>query len=143
MKCMMCIEVYLWHADKHRKFLQVDTIILAVLSQVCPKYPKQVCIYLCNISRRTQGMKMIFCLQINTKVFYKLLVLLWVSIARHAQSIQNNKITISLQYLQENVMYEVDFLSSYKYQRFLQIDTIILEVCVARHAQITQKVQCL
>ena len=38
--------------------------------------------YLCSISRKT-WMKMIFCLQINTKVFYKLMVSLWVSIARH------------------------------------------------------------
>ena len=33
-------EVYLWHADKHGSFLQVDTIILSLGSQACPKYPK-------------------------------------------------------------------------------------------------------
>ena len=33
-------EVYFWHADKHRRFLQVYTIILGVRSQGCPKYPK-------------------------------------------------------------------------------------------------------
>ena len=32
---------------------------------------------------------------------------------------------------------EVDFLPADKHQRFLQIDTIVLGVCVARHAQIT------
>ena len=34
------MQVYFWHADKHRSFLQVDTIILGVCSQDCPKYPK-------------------------------------------------------------------------------------------------------
>ena len=56
-------------------------------------------------------MKLIFCLQINTKVFIKLLVSLWLYVARHVQSSQNNKIAISqdckiaisLQFLKENV----------------------------------------
>ena len=30
-------EVYFWHADKHRNFLQADTITLSVHSQACPK----------------------------------------------------------------------------------------------------------
>ena len=64
--------------------------------------------YLCNISRRTWGMKLIFCLEINIKVFHKLIVLCWVCISRHAQSTQNNKFAISLQYLKENVKDEVD-----------------------------------
>ena len=49
-------------------------------------------------------------------------------LARHAQSTQNNKFTISLQY-RENVKNEVDFLPADKPQRFLQIDTVILGVC--------------
>ena len=34
------VELYFWHADKHRSLLQVDTIILDVCNQACPKYPK-------------------------------------------------------------------------------------------------------
>ena len=34
-------EIYFWHADKHWSFFQVDTMILGVNSQTCPKYPKQ------------------------------------------------------------------------------------------------------
>ena len=49
--------------------------------------------------------------------------------ARHALSTQNNKFAISLQYLKEKVMDEVDFLHADKHERFLQIDTIILGVC--------------
>ena len=84
--------------------------------------------YLCNISRKTWGVKFIFCLQINTKVFYKLIVSLWVGVARHSQSTQNNKFAIPLQYLKENVKDEVDFLPADKFQRFLQIDDMCSSV---------------
>ena len=63
------------------------------------------------------------------KIIYKVIVLVWVCIARHAQGNQNNKFVISLQYHKENVKDEVDFLSADKPQRFLQSDVIILGVC--------------
>ena len=47
--------------------------------------------------------------EINIKVFYKLIPSFFVTIARHAQSTQNNKFTISLQYLKEEGRVEVDF----------------------------------
>ena len=74
-------------------------------------------------------MKLILCLQVNTKVFYKMIVSLLVCLAKHAQSTQNNKLAISLQYLKENMKDEVDFLSADKCWRFFQIDTVILGVC--------------
>ena len=40
--------------------------------------------------------------------FLQKLVSLWVCGARHAQSTQNNKFAISLQYLKENVKDEID-----------------------------------
>ena len=55
-------------------------------------------------------------------------------VARHAENTQNNKFTISMQYLKENVKNKVDFLLAYKPQNFLQIDTIILGMRVTRHA---------
>ena len=45
---------------------------------------------------------------------------------RHTQSTQNNKFTISLLYLKENVKNELDVLPTDKHQRFLQITIIIL-----------------
>ena len=84
---------------------------------------------LCNISRKEWGMKLIFCLKINSKVFYKLIASLWVRIARLAWSTQNSKFTISLQYLKEKVKDEVDLLPADKHLRLLQIDTVILGVC--------------
>ena len=50
--------------------------------------------YLCNIFRKTLGMKLIFCLLINAKGFYQLIVSLWLCVARHTQSTQNNKFAI-------------------------------------------------
>ena len=85
--------------------------------------------YLCNISRKAWGMKLIFCQPINTKFFYKFIASLWVCKARNGQSTQNNNLTISLQYLKENVKDEVNCLPSDKHQRFLQSDTIILDMC--------------
>ena len=73
-------------------------------------------VYFCNISQKTWRMKFNFCLQINTKVFHKLVVSLWVCIARHTQSAQCNKFAISLKYLRENMKVEVDFLPGDKHQ---------------------------
>ena len=74
-------------------------------------------------------MKWFFCLQINTKVFYKMILSFWVCATRVTQSTQNNKFAISSQYLKENGKNEVYFLLVDKHQKFLQIDTIILGVC--------------
>ena len=84
-------------------------------------------------------MKLIFRLQINTTIFCKLIASLWVCLARHTQSTQNNKFGI-LQYLKQNVKDEIGFLFPDKHQRFLQIDIVNLGMCVfvARHVQITQ-----
>ena len=55
------------------------------------------------------GYKIDFLPEDKHKNFYKLIVSLWVYIARHAQSTQNNEFTISLQYCKENVKNEVVF----------------------------------
>ena len=80
------------------------------------------------ISLKETGGILIFCLQINTKVFDKQIISLQLHIFRRAQITQNNKSAISLQYLKENVKNEFDFLPADNYERFLQIDTIILVV---------------
>ena len=45
-------EVDFLPVDKHERFLQVDSTILGVPSEACPKYPKQ---QVCNISAISQG----------------------------------------------------------------------------------------
>ena len=69
---------------------------------------------------------MIFCMKINIKFFHKLVVLFLLVIARHAQSSQNSKFVISLQYLKKEGRDEVDFLHADKNQIIRQFDTINL-----------------
>ena len=85
----MNYEVYFLHADKH----WILSFWVSVTRHAQSTQNKFA--YLCNISIKAWGMKLIFCLQINTKVFYKMIVPLWVCIARQAQSTKNNH----LQYL--------------------------------------------
>ena len=102
-----------------------------------PKVPK-ISGYLCSISRKVWAMKLIYYLQINTKIFYKLIVSLWLCMVRHAQSTQNNNFIISLQYLKQNVKDGVDFSVLIFFKRFFKVILSFL-MCVARHAQITPK----
>ena len=73
--------------------------------------------------------EVMFGMQINIEVFCTLMVSIWVCVARHFPSTQNNKFTKSLRYLKENVNDEFNFLSAYNRQRFLQIDTVSLGFC--------------
>ena len=91
-------ELYFWHADKHRSLLQLDTIILVVYNQACPNYSKEICISLQHL-QKSMGYEIDF-LPVETKIFYKLIVSLWLWIDSHAQSTQNN-FMISLQYLKQ------------------------------------------
>ena len=43
----------------------------------------------CNIVRTMLMMKFVFCMQINIKIFCKVILSFWVSETRHAQSTQN------------------------------------------------------
>ena len=82
-------------------------------------------------------MKFIFGIQINKEVFYKLILLFWVSVTMHAQSTQNNKFVISLQHLKKDVSDEVDFLHADKHKGLLQIDTRNL-MEIVRHSKNSQ-----
>ena len=79
-------------------------------------------------------------MKIKIKVFYKLVILCLLAIARHAQSTQNSILT-SLQYLEKEGRDEVDFLHANKqtilHQTILQGDTINIGV-MAQPARITQ-----
>ena len=92
-------------------------------------------------------MKLIFCMQINTKVSYKLTSTLWASQfpARwyyyywwtEPSILKSRKFTISLQYLKEEVKNGVYFLHVDKHQKFCKLALSSLTE-VARHVQCTQ-----
>ena len=64
-------------------------------------------VYLCNISRKTLGIKWFFCLQINAKVFYKMTF--WVCATKVTQRTYIKKFLIFSQYLKENGKIEFIF----------------------------------
>ena len=58
------------------------------------------------------------------KVFYRLRPSFLVSIARHAQSTQNNKFSLLLQHFRKEESDKVVYLQGDKDQPFLKVDTI-------------------
>ena len=67
-----------------------------------PKVPNVTSLrYVFNISRKSWGINTTFCMKINNKVFYLLVVLFLLVIARHAQSTKNSKFVMSIQYLKK------------------------------------------
>ena len=88
-------EVFFLHTDKHQSLVQVDGSFWVCAARHAQSTQNKMLAYLCNISSKAWDMKLVFCLQINAKVFYKLIVSFWVCLAKHAQSTQNNKLTIS------------------------------------------------
>ena len=99
-------------------------------------------------------MKFIFGMQVNI-IFYKLIVLIWLCVARHAQSNQNKKFAY-LCNISRKCLGKVDYFRAHKHKTFLQADGITLfclqinvkdffnlillfQACVARHSHITQK----
>ena len=102
-------EVYLWHVEKQQNFQQVHFIILGLHSHASQSTKNRKFAYLCNSYRKTWGMKLLSCLQINTKVFYVVASIILGFLSSLAQSTQNNKFVLSLQYLKKNEKNEVGF----------------------------------
>ena len=59
-------------------------------------------------------MKVIFCMQINFKLSYKVIPLILVSMIRPAHITQNNKFTKSLQYLKKELKLRFNMLINMK-----------------------------
>ena len=60
-------------------------------------------------NKKKGGMKLIFCLQINMKLSYKLITLILVDMVRPSRIIQNNKFAKTLQYLKKEVRIKLIF----------------------------------
>ena len=109
-------------------------LLLPCLAKFCfssyePKYCWQINLQdslKCNISRKKRMMKFI-CMEINIEVFYKLILSFWVCVSSHVQSSQNKKFTY-LCNSPKNVGNKLYFLTTNKYENFLQIDNVNLDV---------------
>ena len=77
----------------------------------------------CNISRKKGMMKCIFGVQINIKVFYKLILSFWVCVARLVQSIQNKKFAYLCNISRKTWAMKLPFCLQIN-KIFLQVDSI-------------------
>ena len=64
-------------------------------------------------------MKFIFCMQVNTKLSFKLIPLIVVVMTRPAQITQNKKFAKSLQYVKKKVRDDVDFCGEEEHHSYL------------------------
>ena len=83
-------------------------------------------------------MNFIFAMQINIKVFFKLILSFWVCVTRHAQSTQNRFVYLAISL--EKHWDEVYFFPAYKHESSLQIDTKIL-MGMVKHSQSSQNIK--
>ena len=113
-------KLIFWFAVNIRVSCKLLLLLLVVVVKIASFQ------YLCNILRKRGRINMIFIMKISIKVFHRLVVLFLFLIARHAQSTQNCKCVISLEYLKKDGRDEVDFFHADKHQTFLQVVTIYL-----------------
>ena len=91
----------------------------------------------CNISRKKWMMKFVFCIQINIKVLYKLILSFWVCATRHVQSTQNKKFAYLCNISSKAWEMKLIFCLQINTKVFYKL-IVSLWVCLARHAQSTQ-----
>ena len=83
-------ELNFLYDDKHQSFKQADIIFFDKFCQACPKYPEKFC----NILAMNEW-TWFFCMQVNIKLFHKLIPLFLTVVVKCVQSTQNNTFTIS------------------------------------------------
>ena len=118
-----------------------------------PKLPKiKILLFVCNILRKKCMAKLIFCMQVSIKIYYKLILIL-LGMVKHFQSSQNSTFAMSLQCLKIEVGHEVNFLHADKHQSGLQVDfntlstnvsyKVILSLLMSmmKHSQSTQSIK--
>ena len=112
-------------ADKHQKFLQIDTIILGVCSQVFSNYPKYISF---QYLREKWVMKLVFCMQISMKLSYKLILCFWWewSCIPKVSKIGSFQCLYNI-----SKKKKIDFLNTDKHQSFLQLDFNTLGIKVS------------
>ena len=81
-------EVNFLHADKHGSLLQIDTMILMKMNKHSQSF-----------HNGKFEIKLIFCMQVNIKFSYNMILSLLMDKIKHSQHTQSNKFAISLQYL--------------------------------------------
>ena len=91
----------------------------------------------CNISRKKWMMKFVSGMQINIKVFYKLILSFWLCLTRHAQLTQNKKFAYLCNIFRKAWGMKLIFCLRINTEVFYKL-IVLLWICVVRHAQSTQ-----
>ena len=91
----------------------------------------------CNISKINWMTKFIFGMQVNVKVFCKLILSLWMCVTSHAQSTQNKKFIYLCNISRKLWEMKLIFCLQMNINVFCKL-LISLWMCVVRHAQGTQ-----
>ena len=90
----------------------------------------------CNISRKKSIMNCVFCMHINIKVLYKLILSFWVCGTRHSQSIQT-KFAYLCNIFSKAWKMKLIFCLQINRKVFYKL-IVSLWACLARYAQSTQ-----
>ena len=102
LKTEVSYEVDFLHRDKHESLLQIDTIILMAMVKYSQSSQNSKFAMFLQYLKKKLEMKLIFCMQINIKVSYNVilsLLILSLLMIKHSQSTQSHRFAISLQYL--------------------------------------------
>ena len=117
----MCYETDFLPADKHKNFLQIDTITLGMHGQACPKHPKQQLYNIFAISQGKHNGWSWFSPADNCQTFLKSDTVIFDVRGQTCPNTQNKKFAISLQYLKKEVNDKVDFLHAGTYENLLKL----------------------
>ena len=139
------IQLIFLHAVEHEGFLQISTMVL--IGMVKHSQSSQIRKFPMSLHYKDKlEMKLIFCMQINTKVdfntlgikvSYIVILPLLMSMIKYSQSTQSNKFAITLQCVKVEVRDRVHFLHADKHQSFYKLALSFL-IEMARHVQSTQ-----
>ena len=144
-------EVDFLPADKHQRFLQIDTIILGVCGQILQN--NKFAISLQYLKKKFND-EVDFLHADKHESLLQINIIILMGMVKHSQSSQNRKFAMSLRYLKNEVRDEVDFLHADIHQSFLQVDFITLGIKVSykvilsllmgmiKHSQSTQSNKC-
>ena len=91
----------------------------------------------CSISRKKGMTKCIFGMQINIEVIYKLILLFWACVTRHAQSTQNKEFAYLCNISRKAWMMKLILCLQINTKVFYKL-TVSLWMCIVRHAESTQ-----
>ena len=91
----------------------------------------------CNISRKKSIMNCVFCMHINIKVLYKLILSFWVCATRHARSTQNKKLAYFCNISSKGWVLKLIFSQQINTKVFYKM-IVSLWACLTRHAQSSQ-----